>query len=67
MREQEWVEFEGVTLLAQTENAGLFQFEDGDEVWLPWSQVSEGSPGNNGEVGTLGLTAWICEKKGIEY
>lgn len=65
--EQEFIEFEGVTLVAQTENAGLFRFEDGEEAWLPWSQVSEDSPGKNGEVGTLGLTSWICEKKGIEY
>lgn len=48
-------------------NAGLFRFPDGEEHWLPWSQVSEDSPGKDGEVGTLYLTEWICAKKEIEY
>jgi len=67
MREQAYIEFEGCSLLAQTESAGLFRFEDGEEHWIPWSQVSEDSPSKNGEVGTLWITEWICEKKGIEY
>ena len=61
------IEVEDVTLLRQTEKAGLFEFDDGRQEWIPWSQVADESIGSDGEVGSLFLTEWICKQKGLEY
>ena len=61
---QEFVEFEDVTLIRSTEKAGLFEIE-GEEFWLPWSQIDEGSVDKNGESGTLYLAQWLAKEKGL--
>ncbi len=67
MAEQLYIEFEDAKLICQTDMAGLFEIEDQGQHWIPWSQVSEDSIDKDGQVGSLFLTEWICEKKGIEY
>ena len=58
------VEFEDVTLEASTDKAGLFVI-DGEDVWIPWSQVQDGSVDKDGETGTLIITEWIAEQKNL--
>lgn len=65
----ETVELE-VTLLHQTDNAVLVDYE-GEEVWIPGSQIHEDSdiyPGcdlDKGEDGTLICSEWIAKQKNI--
>lgn len=60
----EWVEFEDVEVLRSTDKAGHFLI-DGEEYWIPWSQVDDNSVDGDGEVGTLIITEWIAEQKGL--
>ncbi|MBR9800280.1 hypothetical protein GYB59_00640 [bacterium] len=61
---QESVEFEDVLLRRSTGKAGLFLIE-GEEFWIPWSQVLDGSVDKDGETGDLFITEWIAEQKGL--
>ena len=67
--EQEYIEFENVKIVAQTDKAALLEQLDGEfKEWIPWSMISDDSDiGKTGEVGTVYLTKWICDKKEIEY
>lgn len=65
--ETEYIEFEDCKLIHQTDMAGLFEIPDQGRFWIPFSQVSEDSISKNGEEGTIWITEWICEQKGIEY
>lgn len=61
----EMIEIEECRLIHQTYKAGLFEV-DGEEVWIPWSQVDEGCELEfNGDEGTLIITEWIAEQKGL--
>lgn len=65
------VRIEDVTLKRSTEKAGLFIIDDGDdgtiELWLPWSQVLEGSVDRDGETGDLIIPLWLAEKHELEF
>ena len=61
-----WVEIENVTVVRSTANAGLFRLSDGEEHWIPWSQIDAGSVDRDGDVGTLVCSKWIAQQKGIE-
>lgn len=62
----EEVEIEVDNLKAQTEKAGLFVI-DGEEVWLPWSQIGGGSNvTKNGESGVICIPRWLAEEKGLD-
>lgn len=66
-RDVVYVEFSNVTIVRSTPSAGLFRFNDldGEEIWIPWSQVDEASISKDGETGDLYITEWIAEKKGL--
>lgn len=60
-------------LVAKTKLAALCETEDGDEVWIPWSQIDpssdldEGSEhGRDGESGTIYIPRWLAEEKGLD-
>lgn len=62
---QEYIEIEDVRLIRQTDKAGLFDV-DGEEIWIPWSQVDEGCElQSDGDEGTLIITEWIADQKGL--
>lgn len=65
------VRIEDVTLKRSTEKAGLYVLDDGDdgtiELWLPWSQVLEGSVDRDGETGDLIIPLWLAEKHELEF
>lgn len=54
-------------LIRQTDNAALCSI-DGEEVWLPWSQIDEGSEiASNGDSGEVYIPRWLAEKKNLNY
>lgn len=55
-----------VELIDETVQAGLFLIE-GEEVWLPWSQVDEDSVPPEGEEGELYVRRWIAIEKDLPY
>ena len=55
-----------VELIEETDAAGLFLIE-GEEVWLPWSQVDEESVPPEGEEGELYVRRWIAIEKDLPY
>ena len=69
-----WMTFEAI-FLRETEKALLVDVE-GEELWVPWSQVdceqSNFTPGcategnvKEGDVGSLVLSRWLAEQKGL--
>lgn len=53
-------------LIRQTEKAALCRI-DGEEMWLPWSQIDEGSEiAKDGDSGTVYIPRWLAVDKGLE-
>lgn len=53
--------------LRQTEKAVLVRVGDA-EVWLPWSQIDEGSDvRRDGDSGRVYIPRWLAEEKDLEY
>lgn len=62
---KETVEFDDVLCIAETDEAILVEI-DGDQHWIPQSQVNDDSEvWSKGDEGTLIITRWIAEKKGL--
>jgi SH3-like domain-containing protein len=62
----ETLEFE-VSVVRETEKAILVRTADGDEAWVPKSQlVAEGTDvDGTGDVGTIAIPRWLAEEKGL--
>jgi len=59
------VRIDDVKCIAETDSAILCEI-DGDEVWLPLSQVSDDSEVYcKGDEGTLIISAWIASQKNL--
>jgi hypothetical protein len=56
---------EDVTLIRSTTKAGLYEI-DGEQYWLPWSAIADGSVDRDGETGELYLATWLAEREGFE-
>lgn len=57
-----------VVVLRETEKAILVRTEDGEEAWVPKSQIlAEGTTVSSDpdEVGTLSIPRWLAEEKGL--
>lgn len=60
-----WVHLEDCSVKRVTEKALLIEY-DGEEVWLPLSQVSEGEKYEEGdEEVTVSITEWIAKQKNL--
>ena len=65
------VEFHDVTVLGESDkgcsdSGALCCLIEGEEVWIPKSQIHEDSEVyKEGTEGTLVITEWIAEKKGL--
>ena len=59
-------EFEDVEVRHRTDKALLVVIE-GDEYWIPISQIrwEETTVEDAGNVGTLAMSQWIAEQKGL--
>lgn len=63
---KEKVSIEDVVVLRATDKAILCSI-DGDEVWIPKSQVDDDSEvWQDGDEGTLVISAWLAKVKGLE-
>jgi len=59
------VSYDDVECIHETDDAILVVIE-GDEYWIPQSQIDDDSEvWKNGDEGTLVITEWIAEKKGL--
>jgi hypothetical protein len=54
-------------LIRQTSGAALCEI-DGEEIWLPWSQIDEDSEiSKDGDSGTAYIPRWLADAEGVEY
>ena len=61
-----YVELE-VLVKHQTDKAVLVEV-DGEEVWIPWSQVEDnGEEFKNGYEGIMYVTRWFADKEELTY
>ena len=58
---------ENVTLKRSSSKAGLYADEEGDEFWIPWSQLHEPSVDKDGETGDIWIPLWLAAEKELEY
>lgn len=56
-----------VTLARSTEKAGLYRDTEGNEFWIPWSQLREDSVDKDGETGDIRIPLWLAEEKELDY
>lgn len=67
MKPNTTVEIPNLTLIKSTDKAGLYRDEDGDQFWLPWSQIRDGSVDKDGDSGSVFIPLWLAEEKGLGY
>jgi len=61
----EGIDFD-VEVVKETEKAFLLRVDgDEEEIWVPKSQVIEDGALLEGETGTMTLTTWVAEQKGL--
>ena len=65
MGESRWIHIDFDDITKETDNAFLVVLEDGEQVWLPKSQISDADDYEVGDSGTMSITEWIAEQKGI--
>jgi hypothetical protein len=56
-----------VTLIRSTEKAGMYRDTEGNEFWIPWSQLREDSVGKDGHTGDIRIPLWLAEEKELDY
>lgn len=62
-----WVHLDFEEILRETDKALLVRFEDGEEHWIPLSQIADSDDYSEGDVnGTISITEWIANEKGLE-
>lgn len=60
------VECEGCVAVHETDHALLVRTIEGDEVWIPLSQIDDDSEVfAEGTEGTLVIPAWLAEDRGL--
>jgi hypothetical protein len=63
---KEPVSFDDVTVVRETDNAILCEFPDGNEEWIPKSQIHDDSEVYKfGTDGTLIIPRWLAQAKGL--
>lgn len=63
-----WVHLDVDEIVAETPDALLIRFEDGDrEEWIPKRQIADADQYSQGDQNfTVSITEWIANKKDIE-
>lgn len=65
MSSNELIEIYVDKLIRQSDLAALCLI-DGEEAWLPWSQIDEGSEiAKDGDSGTIWIPEWLADAKGL--
>jgi hypothetical protein len=53
-------------IVAETDKALLLRLQDGEEVWIPLSQIANSDDYNVGDSNcTVSVTLWIAEQRGL--
>lgn len=62
-----WVHLDVDEILRITEKAMLLLLDDGEEVWIPLSQISRPLDYSQGDTNcTISITEWIAKQKGLD-
>lgn len=61
-----WVHLDVDEIVRETDAAFLVRLDDGEEVWLPKSQISSPETLAEGDCDvTVSVTEWIAKEKGL--
>lgn len=62
----EYVELE-VEIVTSTDKAVLVRTEDGEEKWIPWSQIEDNGEDfkEKGLIVTMYVSEWFCKNEGL--
>lgn len=61
-----WVHLSVAIIHCITKKAMLLELEDGEEFWIPLSQICNAYNYSTGDVDvTVSVSSWIAEQKGI--
>ena len=61
-----WVHLDVEEIFEETDNAFLLELEDGEEVWMPYSQISDYENYRKGDKNcTISISEWIARQKGL--
>ncbi len=64
MARNDMIDVEDLEFLHETDSAILVEF-DGDEVWIPLSQIEWGMDAEKGDTITVSMPEWLAEAKGL--
>lgn len=66
MDDREYVHLEVELITKATGKAFLLVLEDGEQVWMPFSQIADVDDYAEGDEDvTISVTEWIAEQKGL--
>lgn len=66
MGQSNWVHLDVTLIKRETEQAFLLVLEDGNETWIPKSQMSDPEDYAEGDTDcTVSITEWIAEQKDL--
>lgn len=66
MSASSWVHLDVAVVLRETDKAFLLRLDDGEEVWIPRSQVADADTVAEGDCHcTVSVTEWFAEKEGL--
>jgi hypothetical protein len=67
MAASNWVHLDVSEIKGESDLAFLVELEDGEELWLPKSQISDPQDYNRGDRNvTLSITEWLARQKGLD-
>ena len=66
MSSSNWVHLDVDEIVAETEKAFRVRLEDGEEVWLPFSQIADAENYSEGDTDcTISVSEWLAKEKGL--
>lgn len=65
MTASNYVHLDNCEILKETELAFLIRVDEGDDLWFPKSQIADASDYKEGDKGTISVTEWIANEKGV--
>lgn len=61
-----WVHLDVEEIVRETDKALLLRLDDGEEVWIPLTQIADADDYHEGDTNcTVSVTEWIAEQKGL--
>lgn len=65
MRSSNWIHIEVDEVARETQKAFLLRI-DGEEYWIPFSQIADAEDYSEGDVNvSMSISEWIANEKGI--